>query len=45
MEWVGPKVEIVTKEPKSRFFRFISDLLIKRLNLGRAGINQRLFSY
>jgi hypothetical protein len=44
MEGAGQKVEIMTNENVRGVFRLISDLLIKRLNLRRAVINQRLFT-
>ena len=41
---LGKKVEIVTNEHMNGVFRLISDLLIKRLNLRKAVINQELLT-
>lgn len=38
------ELEIVTNEHMNRFLRLISDLLIERLNLRSAIINQELFT-
>lgn len=43
-EGAGQKLEIVTNEHMNRFLRLIADLLIERLNLRRAKINQGLFT-